>query len=411
MKRPAGVLALAALMLTLAVGLATAPAGAQTQTTTAVDEAAAALPRDPVFVHPDADPSISEAAAADLRAAITASRQPIFIAILPPDAAQQVGGSVNDLPRAVGEATGLSGTYGVVSGRSFRAASNERGDADTIATLAVRQNADRGLAAILGAFVNELASGTGGSAGGSGGGGGTIGRDRQTEEGSGAGVVLLGLLGLGGVAAWIVSRRRRRAREAAIVSRREGLRPYLQMLGDDVMQLEAEVTLKPDARDEYDAAVSRFRAGSAGLDQVRTDADLDRVERVIAEGNYAMARARAVMDGRQPPAPPPELAQPGRQNEPPIVIEDGRPAYGYGGGWYGGGGWFDGGGLLTGLMIGGMLGGGGFGWGGGWGAGAGAGQGANDSGGGDWGGGGGFGDIGGGDFGGGDFGDVGGGDF
>ena len=129
-----------------------------------------------------------------------------------------------------------------------------------------------------------------------------------------------------------------------------------------------------------------------------------RVQRVVDEGRYAMSRARAILDGREPPAPPPELQQPGRHDEPPLGVDArGEPAYvGYGGGFYGGGGWFGGGsGLFTGLMLGQMLGGfGGFGHhgdvivnqgddGGGWG----------DMGGGDFGGG----DFGGGDFGGGDF--------
>ena len=387
--------------------LLAAPAAAQTATQTLVGEAGQELRRDSVFVHPDANPSISDDAADDLRQKINDSGEPIFIAVLPPSAIDEVGGNANDLPRAVREATGLSGTYGIVAARSFRAASDDRADADSLATAAVRQNGSRGLDAILTAFVDGLTSGSQG--GSSGGGVGTIGGDRAEEESSGvAGLACLGVLGLGGVGAFIATRRRKRQQEAAVLARREGLRPYLQMLGDDVMQLEHEVTLKPDARDEYDAAVARFRAGSAALDAVRTDADIDRVERVISEGNYAMARCRAVIEGREPPAPPPDLVAPGRQNEPPVVIQEGRPSYGYGGGWYGGGGWFDGGGLLTGILIGGMLGGGGGGF-GGWGGGhdhGGSGGNDNDS---DRWGGGGF-DVGGGDFGG-DFGDVGGGDF
>lgn len=390
--------------------LLTAPAAAQTQTDTVVGAAGQALRSESVFVHPGANPTIGEDAADELRKKINDSGQPIFIAVLPASAIQEVGGDANDLPKAVRDATGLSGTYGVVASRSFRAASDDRGDADALATAAVRQNSGQGLEAILDAFVDDLVSGNGSTSGNGSGGVGTVGGGSSEENtNSGAGLACLGILGLGGVAAFIASRRRKKQQQALVVARREGLRPYLQMLGDDVMQLEPEVTLKPDARDEYDAAVARFRAGSAGLDAVRTDADLDRVERVIAEGNYAMARCRAVIEGREPPAPPPDLAAPGRQNEPPVVIEEGRPTYGYGGGWYGGGGWFDGGGLLTGILIGNMLGGGGFGgWGGGQGGSDSGGWGGGDSGG-DFGGGG-FGDVGGGDFGG-DFGDVGGGDF
>jgi hypothetical protein len=396
---------LAAVLLSLLVA---APAAAQTQTETVFDEAAQELRSDSVFVHPEANPSISSDTADELRQKINDSGEPIFIAVFPPSAIDDVGGNANDLPRAVRDAVGLSGTYGVVAARSFRAASDDRADADSLATAAVRQNASRGLDAILTAWVEGMTTG-GGSGSGSGGSGvGTIGRDAGEETSGAGGLACLGILGLGGVAAFIATRRRKKQQQAAIVARREGLRPYLQMLADDVLALEHEVTLKPDARDEYDAAINRMRAASAGLDMVKTSADLDRVERVISEGNYAMARCRAVLEGREPPAPPPDLAGPGRQNEPPVIIQDGRPTYGYGGGWYGGGGWFDGGGLLTGILIGGMLGGGGGGF-GGWGGGYNDHGGGHDSGG--WGdsGGGGF-DVGGGDFGG-DFGDVGGGDF
>lgn len=286
-KLLAGLLAALALWAAVPAG---AQAAAQTTTAAAVDEAAAALKRDAVFVHPDADPTISDQAADDLRNKINDSGEPIFIAVLPPSAIDEVGGEANDLPRAVRDATGLSGTYGIVAARSFRAASDDRSDADSLATAAVRQNGGRGLEAILDAFVEALVSGTSGGSAGSGGSGGsggvgTIGREADEDSSGVAGLACLGVLGLGGVAAFIAVRRRKRRQEAEVVARREGLRPYLQMLGDDVMQLEDEVTLKPDARDEYDAGVARFRAGAAALDAVRTSADLDRVERVIAEGN------------------------------------------------------------------------------------------------------------------------------
>ena len=177
------------------------------------------------------------------------------------------------------------------------------------------------------------------------------------------------------------------------------------------MELEPDVSLHPDARPDYDAGVTRYQSAKAALEYADDRIDLVRVERVIDEGRYAMARARAVIDGRPAPPPPESLAQPGRHGEPPIELDDQRqPVYaGYGGGWYGGGGWFGGGsgGLLTGLLLGQMLGGG---WGGGWGGGY---YGGQDDGGGDSGGGDSGGDWGGGDFGGGDFGggDFGGGDF
>ncbi|MBA2750698.1 MAG: hypothetical protein H0U41_00450 [Actinobacteria bacterium] len=219
-------------------------------------------------------------------------------------------------------------------------------------------------------------------------------------------VLLVGAAG-GGGGYWLW-RKRKKAQE--VQDAREGLRPELQLLADDVLDLEPELALHPDAQADYAAAVSRYRAANAAMDQVRSMAQVERLRRILAEGNYAMARARARVDGREPPPPPPELASPGAHQEPAVVVDErGEPAYaGYGGGWYGGGGWFGGGDMLTGILIGSALGGGG--WGGGWGGGYGHDHGGDDHGG-DAGDGGG--DFGGGDFGGGDFGgsDFGGGDF
>jgi hypothetical protein len=216
------------------------------------------------------------------------------------------------------------------------------------------------------------------------------------------------------------SRRRNRRLEEERAERAahlELLRAELSIVADDVLRLEDDVVLHPDARDDYEAAVERHRIAAAALDSSEP-VDPVRVERVVAEARYAMSRARAIIDGRQPPAPPDELRQPGRHQEPPLdVDEQGVPVYAggqpfYGGGWYGGVG--GGSGLFTGLLLGSMLGGpfgfGGFGWGGGWGGGGdviinneGDGGGWGDGGGGGWG------DMGGGDWGGG--GDMGGGDW
>jgi hypothetical protein len=231
------------------------------------------------------------------------------------------------------------------------------------------------------------------------------------------GLVAVGGAGAFGVAVWATRRRNARLEKerAARAAHLEMLRAELSIVADDVLRLEDDVALHPDARDDFDAAVERHRIAAAALDSSEP-VDPERVERVVAEARYAMARARAIIDGREPPAPPDELRRPGRHGEPPVDLdEEGVPAYAggqpfYGGGWFGGG---AGSGLFTGLLLGSMLGGpfgfGGYGYGGGdtiinegdtYGGG---------DGGGGWGdGGGGFGDMGGGDWGGGD---IGGGDW
>jgi LPXTG-motif cell wall-anchored protein len=375
-----------------------------------VDRAAEALRRDPVYVDEGARSAISGDEAERIRDRIRRGRQPVFVAVLPREAASEVGGDPGQVAAAVGEGSGLQGTYAVLVGDSFRAASTRlpRGEAGALATAAFQRSRDGGRGAVLLDFVdrvNEAGAASRGSQGGE-----DIAESSDGESGTSLGLVLgvllvAGLVGGGGFMLW---RRRKQARE--VEAARQELRPELQMLADDVVALEPQVTLHPEAEADYDAAVNRYRAADAAMLQVRSIEQVGRLRRVLAEGNYAMARARARVDGREPPPPPPELASVGSQQEPAVVVDErGEPSYaGYGGGWYGGG-WFGGGDLLTGILIGQAL--GGWGWGGGWGHHHDHGQDGGDSGdsGGDFGGG----DFGGGDFGGGDFGggDFGGGDF
>ena len=64
------------------------------------------------------------------------------------------------------------------------------------------------------------------------------------------------------------------------------------MLADDVVRLEPEVEIHPEARSDFDAAVNRYRAAQAAIDYADQPLDLVRVARVIAEARYSMDRAR-----------------------------------------------------------------------------------------------------------------------
>lgn len=393
------------------VTLAAAPVAAQTATATAeLDRAAAALPRDPVYVDPAAELA-GDVDAGRLRDRIRAAGTPVFVAVLPASAAQEAY-SVNELPAVLNQKVGLSGTYAVVAGRQFRAASTSVRGVGTLATAAAQSNPND-LQGALEDFVDRVSAAaagggrTGATAPFDDGAGGT-GTGRE-DGGGGSALPLLLLLGGGGAGLWYFSKRskERRAEQAKRDEHDRGLiQAELSVLADDVMALEPQIALHPGAADDYEAATSRFRVAQAALQHADDPIDLVRVQRVVDEGRYAMSRAKAVIQGREPPPPPPELVRPGRHGEPPVDLdEDGRPAYvgagGYGSPFYGGG-WFGGGGgILTGLFLGSMLGGG---W--GWGSSGGDVTNIYNEGGGDFGGG----DFGGGDFGGG-FGDVGGGDF
>lgn len=378
--------------LLLVFVLLTLPGTAFAQAT-AIDRAAEALRRDPLYVDPAAERTVTDAEADRIRDAIRQSGVPIFIAVLPEAAIEEVG-DADRVPAALADAVGLAGTYAAVAGNSFRAA----GPAADIATAAFQAKRDAGTAAVLLEFVQRV-----GDPGG-------VDPASPAPDGGGGGMSLgpLVLLGAGGAGLYLWSRKRRQetARRTAQeeAADRQFLHAELSVLADDVMRLEPEVALHPEARADYDAAVSRYRAASAALDYADEPVDLERVRRVVDEARYTMDRVRARLDGREPPPPPDELRRPGSRNEPALDVDDrGEVVYaGYGGPFYGGG-WFGGGGgLFTGLLLGSMMGGGWFG--GGWGGGHADGGGWGDSGGGGWGGG----DVGGGDWGGGD---IGGGDW
>jgi len=295
-----------------------------------------------------------------------------------------------------------------VVGDSFRAGSSElpAGRAGELAAASLAANGDNTLV-VLSDFVDRVSeAATSDASAGSGG--------SPDNGGDDAGNVLFPavLVALGGWWFWRRTRRRRAEaveRARATEADRQMLKAELAVLTDDVLRLEPEVQLHPEAQSDFDAAFNRYRAAQAALDYADEPVDLVRLARVVAEARYSMDRVRAMLDGREPPPPPPELGRVGPHGEPAVTLDEHRqPAYvGYPGGFQGG--WFGGvgGGLFSGLLLGSML-GGGF---GAWGHGGTTiiNQGGDGGEGGGWGGG----DFGGGDFGGGDFGggDFGGGDF
>lgn len=383
-------------------------AGVGQTATVSIDDVSAALRRDPVYVEPGADGVVDAGA---LRSRIEAKGVPVKIAVLTPETVDASGGADAAL-REIIDATGINAAYGLVTEKTFRA--GPPGPAASAGTAAFNAARSDGPEAVVQAYVDRVADvvKSGSSDGGS-------------SDDSGGGSSLLPILVVGGGlagGAWLINSSRKKnqrlaEQRIALQGAQQDLRAELSVLADDVLRLEPEVEVHPEARQDYDAAVSRYKWLDAGIAQIDSPDDPPRIQRAMAEARYAMARAQAIVRGHEPPAPPAELTAPGRYGEPAIEVDEEdeyrRPRYaGYGGGWYGGG-FFGGNDLFTGILLGHML-GGGFGWGGpvgGFGGGFGRdGNGDNDGGDGrGW-----FdGGFGGGDFGGGDFGggDFGGGDF
>jgi hypothetical protein len=412
-----------------------------------VRQAAEALVSDPVYVHPDAIPSISAAEADELRDRIARAGGGTYVAVLP-SAALHEGGTAEGVLRELAGQIRRRGTYAAVVGGSFRAGSNgrERGAAAELAAQAFREHRTEGAGPTLLAFVDAVAARREGRTGAEG--DGDAGDD-------GSELAVLGVLGAaaaGGIAVVAVRRRRRAAAELGQV--KEAAEEDLVALAEDVQALELDVQMPgadPRAAQDYGRAVEAYERASGAFGKARTTGDLETVTGAVDEGRYAMASARARLEGRDPPERTPPCFFDPRHGpsvgevdwEPPygevrpvpacetcaarvaegvepdareVPVGAGRtawwnagPAYsGWAGGFYGGAAGM----LLPALLMGSMLGAGmGFGAGPAYGSdGQGYGDSGYDGGGDDLGdvGGGDFGDFGGGDFGGGDFG---GGDF
>ncbi|HEX8205346.1 MAG TPA: hypothetical protein VF587_04740 [Solirubrobacteraceae bacterium] len=427
-----------------ALALLAAPAAAPAQTgaeRSIVLEAADGLRTSPVYVDQSAEEAISRDEEARLERLIDDEKAgPLYIAIVPEAIEDEAGGSPDAALSAIVQQVRRPGTYALVSGNTLRAGATsgvlDRGEAGRIATDAIEVAADGNAYEVLREFVERVgeARANGGEVPGKGPGGGGFG-----------GLALLGLLG-GGAALFAFSRnrRRRREREAQVAELRETAREDLIALGDDVRALDLDVEMPgadEQAKADYGRALERYEEAERGLDRARDPADFGPIGEALEEGRWAMASAKARLQGQTPPERRPpcffdprhgpstrevEWAPDGygamrsvpvceadavrlEQGQEPMtreIVTGGRrvPYYdapGYYSPFYGG---FYGGfsGFLPGLMFGSML-GGAF---GGWGASDVAG---GSMGGGDFGGG--FGDFGGGDFGGGGFGDFGGGDF
>ena len=420
------------LALTLALLLLLAgTAGAQGR----LDRAAEELQLDPVYVDPDAEEVISERQADDLREAIADSGAgPMYLAVLPADAAREAGGDPGAALREIAFSVREPGTYGVVIGDEFRAAAEDtlpQGRAAELAAEAVQAERGNGAAAVLGDFVRRVADERG-SAG------------EESDGGGGGFPIFLVVLAVVAVGLFGLSRVRRRRRERAELAQVKAVtREDLVALGDDIRALDLDVEM-PDvdaeAKEHYGRAVERYQQADEAWLRARRPSDVERVTSLLEEGRWAMTAAKARLAGEPVPERRPpcffdprhgpsvrdlEWAPPGGEpREIPVCaadaqrIEDGLdpearhvrvngeevPYWRAGptlAPWAGG---FYGSGLLPGLFVGSLLGGGFDPFGETVSEGAAADQG--DFGGDDFGGGGDFGggDFGGGDFGGGDFG-------
>lgn len=434
-----GLVAAALLAAFVLVLLWPGTAAAQTPTGSYVERAVQALRSDPVYVDPAAQGALDASGAAAVRSAIREAGTPIYVAVLPADAANQHGGSTDALTLELAQTLDRPGTFAVVAGRSFRAIDDQDNvNAADAANDATADNQGGSVQALLVDFADQVGAQASGEA-----------------SSASAGVfaaVTLGLLVVagGGLTLYAVRRKRRldeqRKREFEEV--KKVAYDDLDALGQDLRALDLDVSMPnadPAALEDYKKGLDQYEKATSTIDRASTVQDLRPVAEALAEGRYNMACARARLEGREiPERRSPCFFDPrhgpsvedvmwgpyaGAERMVPVCAEDatriknGRePAarqimvhnqmtpYYNAPGYYGpyAGGYFGdmAGGLMTGLLIGSLLtpgwgfGGMGYGYGGDMSGGDGGGFGDGGWGsGGDWGGGG----FGGGDFGGGDF--------
>ena len=277
----------------LAAALAFAPGASAA---TFLDQAAEALRSDPVYVHPDAEVSVSDVDAARLRDRIANSNGgPIYIAVVPSAARNEAGGDATDWLRQLAETLGRRGTYAVVVGNQFRAGSSilESGEAARLATRAFEEHRDQGVAAVLVAFVDEVAaarSGAGGDDGGS--------DDSSLWP-------ILAVAGAGGLGFVLLRRRRRAQRDReALTTGKAVAQEDMLALADDIRALDLDVEMPDvdrDAKERYGRAVEAYGRADRAYDTARRPQDLAAVSSALEEGRFEMASAKARLEGREPP--------------------------------------------------------------------------------------------------------------
>jgi hypothetical protein len=321
-----------------------------------VDDAVNQLRSAPVYVAPGVtEPKI------DVDAVTQAiGGRPIKIAVLPADefgSTSKAFSASEQIGRALAPDSPM--TVGVVAGRNFNASSSQycAGAASAVAGDAVAANQQQlqqtnDVTTTIQSFVTGLqsrpVSGSSACKGSS-----AAGASDASDNSGGNGAVPwvlggIGLLGAGGVGAWVLSRRRRRQKE--MEGRRAEVLSLYDRLGADVQNLNPGDD--PVARQALVDAAERYTATGSQLAHADTHAEFDVARRTALEGLQAARTARKELGLDPGPDLPPIAPSYGEQLTAPQQVQvagktyQGYPEYtpgapyyyggggGYPGGWY-----------------------------------------------------------------------------
>ena len=299
------------LLLPLPLALLIAAPSAQAQEATILKTASERLKEDPLYVHPDVRSALGEGESRRLREEIDGLGGPMYVAVLPPEAIEQSGGTARGAIVQLATKVGRRGIFAMaVPGRELQliAGSNLGAGDGRVAEAAdasLAANPDEGVSPVLTDFVERVDNLAAAEAGGPRSSGDTA--DASGSGGGGAGVTALILLGGGAIALGgilFARRERRRIQATAFQEAKDNARSDLVALGDDIRSLDVDVAtpgIPQPARDDYALAVSAYERADRAWKASRTPADLEPVSMALEEGRWAMVSAKARLEEREPP--------------------------------------------------------------------------------------------------------------
>src|SRR3954452_3809307 len=212
-----------------------------------LDRAVSCLETKPVCVDPAVKHEFSQSEADALTQRIESEHAgPMYVAVLPEVAKSEAGGAAGGVLAALHDRLQMGGTYAVVAGGTFKAAST-RIRAIPIANAVVAAHQGDGVDAVLTYFVDRVGEAQSGRGAGGGADPGPSGSSPAADDGGSSGTVLLaglGILGLGGAAVALNGRRQRRRREERELAEVKTVaRDDLVALGDDIRALDLDVEI------------------------------------------------------------------------------------------------------------------------------------------------------------------------
>ncbi|HEX5565878.1 MAG TPA: hypothetical protein VFY14_02875 [Streptomyces sp.] len=276
------------------------PAGSA-RAATDLDEVAAALRQNPVYVDPAASDKLSGSQAAALTEQIRAGDVPVYIAILPADSSYG-GEAVFDRLRSE---VGRPGVYAVALGSQFGAASDSSVlPGSTARSLAARNVKEHSgdPSSILSGFVTDVQSAARGDTPGPG--------DRGPGSGSGAGalVAVLALLVVFGGGGLLVARRSRKRRQeeerAELEQVRTAVEEDITTYGESLDRLDFSPSapgVTPQMLDDYRRALDAYEKAKETSAAARRPQDVRAVTEALEDGRFALAVLEARREGRELP--------------------------------------------------------------------------------------------------------------